>query len=160
MNLEVHVGDINYHGLAAVVHLLYGQADEVLSLVVGNLLTIHGEGLGEVAIAIEEAHCNHIYIRVGSLLDIVTSKNAKTTGVDLQDLVQTIFHAEISNAGAVLVRLYVHISAEFLIDIVHLLDDGLVLGEFFKTLEAETFKQHHRILAALLIEFGVEVCKE
>ena len=161
MNLIVHVRYIYHHGLAVLVHLLFdGEAAEVLCFVVGNLLTVHGEGLREVAEAIEETDSTHINIGVGSLLDVVTGEDTETAGVDLQRLVQAILHAEVCYAGTVCAGLDIHVSTELIIDVIHLLDDGLVLSELGELLVVQAFEHEHRILSTLLIEDGVEMCEK
>ena len=74
-----------------------GQGVEVLCIVVGNLLSFNGKTLLEVAIAIEETDGTHVDIRVGCFLHIVTCQHAKTSRVDFQHLIETVFHTEIGN---------------------------------------------------------------
>ncbi len=73
------VGNLEDHGLAVVVeHLLDGELVEVLSLVVGNLLAVDAQSLGEVAEAVEKAHGGHINTAVGRFFDVVAGKDAET----------------------------------------------------------------------------------
>ena len=161
MYIVVHVGNVNDHGSAVLVHLLLdGQAAEVLSLVVGNLLTIHGEGLGEVAITIEETYGTHIHVGVRSLLDVVSGQNTETTGVDLEHLVQTVLHAEVSHTGTLLVGLHVHVGTELLIDAVHLGQESLVLGHLLHLVVVDTLKQENGVLLYFLEEFLVKVAEQ
>ena len=65
MNCEGREGNIyDYLIAVGIEHALDGHAVEILSFVVGNLLTIHREGLCEVAITIEEAYGTHVYVGV------------------------------------------------------------------------------------------------
>ena len=85
MNLIVGVRNINHHRIAVLVELaLNRQRTEVLALVVGNLLTIDRQTLCEVTKTIEETHCTHIDIGIGSLLHIVTCQHSQTAGINLQ----------------------------------------------------------------------------
>jgi hypothetical protein len=161
VNLIVHVGNINDEGFTIFVHLLFdGEAAEVLGLIVGNLLTIHREGLCEIAKTIEEAYGDHVDIGVGCFFDIIACEDTKTTRVNLENLIEAILHTEISYAGTILTRLDIHVVAKLLVSVVHAFENVLVLSEFRKFLVAETFEHEHGILTALLIEDGVEVREE
>ena len=92
-----------------VEHRIDGQLVEVLRFVVGNLLSIKGETLCKVAIAIQEANCCHIHTIVGCFFNIVAGKNAKTTGINLQSAAQAIFHAEIRHGRKVFAQGHFHI---------------------------------------------------
>ena len=130
MNLIVHVGYVDDKGLAVGIHLLFdGQTAEVLGFVVGNLLTIHAEGLCEIAKTIKESYSHHIDIGVTGFLNVVACEDTETAGVDLQDLVQAILHAEIGHGSAIGARLHVHVCAELLVGVVHALEDITVLRE-------------------------------
>ena len=157
MYLIIHIRYVDNHRLTVLVHLLLnGQAAEVLSLVVGNLLSVHGERLREVSEAIEETYGHHIHIGVRSLLHVVTSQDSQTSRVNLKSLVQTIFHAKVSHAGTILAGLYVHIRAELLVGLVHALEDILVLGEFGKTLVGNALQHEDRVLSTLFIKGGIQ----
>ena len=94
--MRVHIGNIDDHRSAILVHLLFDrQRTEVLSLVVGNLLPIHRKALGKVTIAIEDADSTHIDVGVGCFLHVVASQHAKTAAVNLQGRMDAILHAEI-----------------------------------------------------------------
>ena len=113
MNLIVGVRNIYNNRIAlSIKNTLYRNRVEVLSLVLGNLLTIHAKSLCEIAKTIEETNGAHINIAVGSLLNIVTSKHSKTTRINLQSRVDTILHTEICHRRASSVRLYIHIVLE------------------------------------------------
>ncbi len=51
---------------------------EVLCDILGHLLSLCGQLLVEIAEPVEQADSHKIGVHVGSLLDIVTSKDAKT----------------------------------------------------------------------------------
>ena len=98
MNLVIHVRHIYDEMVAVGIELsLDRQRIEVLGLVVGNLLSVHAERLLEIAKSVEESHCTHIDIAVGSLLQVIAGKHTQTAGVNLQHLIETILHAEISH---------------------------------------------------------------
>ena len=68
------------HLLALCVqHRRDGQLHKVLRLVVGNLLPVHRECLGEVAIAIEESDGSHVDAAVAGFLDVVTGQDTQAT---------------------------------------------------------------------------------
>ena len=98
MYLIVCVRHINYQWVTIlIVYSLDRERVEVLSVIVSNLLTIHAQRLLEVTISVEETNSTHIHVAVRSLLQVVTSKHTKTTRVNLNYLVDTILHAEVSN---------------------------------------------------------------
>ena len=161
MNLIVHVRHVNDHLVAVLVeHALDRQRVEVLCVVFGDLLTVHAQALREVAIAIEEADGAHVHVAVGSLLHIVAGKHAKATGIDLQHLVKTILHAEVSHRRTAAVGLHVHVLAELGIDILHLLHDGLVLDDGLLAVVAKAVEQQHGVVAYLLVELLVEALEK
>ena len=65
MNSEGGEGHV-YNNLVAVSveHTFDGHTVEILCFVVGNLLTIHREGLSEIAITIEETNSAHVNVGV------------------------------------------------------------------------------------------------
>ena len=96
--LIVAVRNIHDHLIAVLVQFtLDGQGIEILCVVFGNLLSVHGEALCEVTETIEETYGTEVDIGVGSLLEIVAGQHAQTAGIDLQRLVQTEFHTEVSD---------------------------------------------------------------
>ena len=98
MNLVIHVRHIYDEMVAVGIELsLDRQRIEVLGLVVGNLLSVHRQTLGEVAETIEETYGAHVNIAVGSLLQVIAGKHTQTAGVNLQHLIETVLHAEISH---------------------------------------------------------------
>ena len=65
MHREVGERYVDYNLIAVgIQHTLDGHAVEILSFVVGNLLTIHREGLSEIAITIEETNSAHVNVGV------------------------------------------------------------------------------------------------
>ena len=98
MNHIIKVRHIDHYLLPILVELaLNGQRVEVLCLVFGNLLAFHRETLSEIAIAVEEANTAEVYVRVGSLLQVVAGEHTQTAAVDLQHLVQTVLHGEVGH---------------------------------------------------------------
>ena len=109
--------------------LLNGELSEVLSFVVRLLLAFGAEALGEVAVAIEEADGGEADVAVAGLLEVVTSEDAKTAGIDLEDIRQTVLHAEVGDGGAYCVCRLVHIGLEVGIDFIQLRHEVLVSDE-------------------------------
>ena len=157
----VVIGDGDDHGLAVVVELsLNGQVGEVLGFILSNLLSVHGEALREIAETIEESDGAEINIRVGSFLEVVAGEHAETAGVNLEGGVHAVLHREVGHGGTLLVGLDVHVVTEELIDALDALHEGLVVDDGFLAWEAESLKEHHRVVLDVMIEFGVEVAEE
>ena len=139
---EVGVGHIHDDLIAVGVEDAFdGEAVKVLGFIVRNLLSVHGERLSEVAVAIEEADSHHVHVAVRSLLEVVTGEDAETAGVNLQHVRETIFHAEVSHGSAFGIGLHVHVLAEVCIDLVHLANNLLVFGEFDETVVVNAAEQ-------------------
>ena len=84
------------HGLAIITEYLFDrQLIEVLGLIVGYLLAIQRESLGEVSMTIKETYGRHVDTTVRSLLDVVTGENSETTGIYFKTIAKSIFHTEI-----------------------------------------------------------------
>ena len=133
MNGEVGVGNINHHLVAVRVgYALNGQTVEVLRFVVGNLLTVHREGLGKVTVTVKETYGHHVDIAVRSLFQVVAGQDAQTAGVDFQYVAQAILHTEVSHRGTLGVGLHIHILAEVAIHLVHAGNGFGVLGKFLQ----------------------------
>ena len=65
MNLIVWEGHIDDDLVAVFIeHTLNWQTVEILGIVVGNLLAVHRERLGEITIAIQETNGTHVDIAV------------------------------------------------------------------------------------------------
>ena len=90
------VGYFENHRLTILVeYLLDGKLVEVLRLVVGYLLAVNAEALGEVAVTVEKSDGGHIDARVGRFLDIVAGEYAQASGIDFEAVAQTVFHREV-----------------------------------------------------------------
>ena len=120
MNKIIKIRNVNYQRLTIGIHYAFNRKlTEVLCLVVGNLLSIHRQRLSKVAVTIQETYRTQINIAVGSLFQIVTSQYTQTTGIYFQDAAQAIFHTEISDRWALLIRLHIHVISEFRINFIH-----------------------------------------
>ena len=75
-----------------VHHLFQRKLIEVLGFVVGNLLTVNRQGLGEISVTVKETYGSHVDTAVRCFLDIVAGEYTKTAGVNFQCVAQTIFH--------------------------------------------------------------------
>ncbi len=92
----VVIRHLKYHGVAVLLkHLLDGELVEVLGLVVGYLLAVDAECLGEIAVTVEKADGGHVDARVGCFLDIVAGEHTEAAGVDFETVAETILHGEI-----------------------------------------------------------------
>jgi len=161
MNGIVVIRNVDYYLVAVLVKLaLDRKGCELLSLVVGNLLSVHRESLSEVAEAIEETNGTEVHVRVRCLLDVVTSEDSKTTRVNLEDVAKTVLHTEVSHGWTVLVRLNIHVCTELSVELVYTVEDRLILSESLKFLIIHTREEKHRIVVNLLIESRVDVAIE
>ena len=139
---------------------LDGKLVEVLCLVIGNLLTVHREGLGEVAVAVKETHSGHVHAAVAGLLDIVTGQDAQATRINLDGVAQAVFHAEVGNRRDVLAQGLLHV---FLIKLIGAVDAGhhsrigLDSGDF---LVREALKRLHGVLAGGTPRVTVQVVEQ
>ena len=96
--------------MSVLVHnLLDGELVEVLRLVVSDLLSIHGECLGEITVTVEETDGCHIHPAVGGFFDVVAGKHSKAARINLKGVAKTIFHREVGHGGDVLTHGSLHI---------------------------------------------------
>jgi hypothetical protein len=153
-HLDNHIGAILFLDLGD------GEVSEVLRLVVSDLLPLGRERLGEITIAIEEADGGHIDIAVGSLFDIVTGEDTETTGIDLEDMGETILHGEISDRRFFLVLGSVHVCTELIVGLVELLHELLIFGELDHLIIADGIEQHHGVGAGAMPSIEVDVTEE
>ena len=144
--VAVGVGHIHYHRrTVSVLHLRNRQVAEVLCLVVSDLLSLWREGLGEIAITIEETDGRHIDVAVAGFLQVVTGQDSQTAGIDLNHLAQTVLHREISDARLLGILRLIHISAEIGIYLIQLLHEYFVLAQGLHLLVAQDVEQYDRI---------------
>ena len=100
VHLIIYVRHVDDKGRSVFVEeLLHGKRMEILCLVVGNLFASHTETLRKVAVTVEKSDGTHVNIAVGRFFQIVACQNAQTAAVNLQHLVETVLHTEISHAG-------------------------------------------------------------
>ena len=161
MHLVVHVGHVDHKGIAVGVKLaLDRERVEVLCLVVGYLRAVHAEALLEIAESVEEAYSTHIDIAVGSLFQIVAGQHAETARIDLEHLVQTVLHAEISHGGTAGIRFHIHIGTEFGIYLLHIFHYLLVGLKLLLAVIAQSFEELYGIVAHFLIKFFIQTSPE
>ena len=153
-HFEHHVGTIS------ILHLLDRELVEVLSLVVSLLAAIGRKGLCEITVAIEEAYSAEIDIRIRCLLNVVTSQNTETAGIDLQASGQTVLHAEISNRRTLCVLGFCHIRLETGDNIVHLSHQFLVGNNGIQFVEIHGLEHSHWIMSGRTPQFDVEFTPE
>ena len=73
------IGYFENNGVTVFIDNLFdGELVEVLGFVVGQLLAVHGEGLGEISIPIEETDGNHVDIAVTGLFEVVSGQYTQT----------------------------------------------------------------------------------
>ncbi len=157
----VGVRHVHNHRVAVLVkYTLNGQGVKVLGIVVGNLLTVHAQRLLEVTKAIEETYGAEIHVAVRSLLQIIAGKHTKTTGVDFQNLVQTILHAEVSYRWTLGIRLHVHVFTEHLIDFLHPCHGVLLLDNGLFAVIAQVLQEQNRIGIALFVQVRVKALEQ
>ncbi len=161
VNHIVCIGYVNDQRRAVFIELaLNGQRTEVLSLVVGNLLSVHRQALREVAETIEETNSTHIDVRVGSFLHIVASEHSQTATVDLQGRVDTVLHAEVCHRRTLGIGLHVHILTELGINVLDALHQSLVFQDLLLALKGQTLEQHYGIVLYVVVNLRVEVTEQ
>ncbi len=161
MNLIVCIRYINYNRVAILIqNTLQRKRVEVLCIIIGNLLTIHAQRLLEVTISVEETNSTHIHVAVRSLLQVVTGKHTQTTRVDLNHLVDTILHTEVSYRRTLGVRFYIHIITEHLIYLLYLGHCLLILDNSFLAVIAQTLQKQYRVGIHLLVKFWIEALEQ
>ena len=147
--------------VAIGVHHRHGRdLQEVLGVVVGDLVALAGDDLGEVAEPVEEAHGDEVHVHVGGLLQVVAGQDAETARIDLQGGIQTVFHAEVGNGRVGALGLLGHVGVEFGQDGVHLLDEGVIVGELMEPLDAHRVQQGQRIVAGGMPDLGIDGVEE
>ena len=146
MYVAIGIRNIHYHRrTVGVLHLRNRQVAEVLCLVVSDLLSLGREGLGKIAITIEETDSRHVDVAVAGFLQVVTGQDAQTAGIDLHHLAQTVLHREIGDARFLRIFGLIHISAEIGIHLIQLLHEYFVLAQGLHLLVAQDVEQHDRI---------------
>ncbi len=85
--------------------LVNREALELRGLIDGLLLAVDGEALLEISVTVEETNSGEVDTAVRSLLEVVASEDAETARVDLEDVGETILHAEVGDGGLVGERL-------------------------------------------------------
>ena len=139
---------------------LDGKLVEVLGLVVGNLLSIHRQGLGKVTIAIQEPHGGHVDTAVAGLLDIVTGKDTQATRIYLEGVAQAVLHAEVGNRREVGAQRLLHV---FLIELVGAVDaghHGRILLDGFNLLVGQALEHLHGVLAGSAPRVTIQVMEQ
>ena len=161
MYVVIQVRNIDYNLLSVFVqYTVERQLAEVLGFVVGNLLSVHRQGLGEITVTVQETYGTQVYVAVGSLFQIVAGKYAQTTGIYLKYMIQTVFHTEICNGRTIAVGFYIHVIAELGIYIFHSAQNNLIFSKRLKLGIAHTFQQQNRVLSYFFPKSRVKVSKQ
>ena len=160
VNRASGVRHLENHGVAVLHHLLDRELVEVLSLIVGDLLAVNAQRLGEITVAVKEADGGHRDAAVGSLLDIVAGEHAEAAGVDFQRVAQAVLHREVGDGGDVGAHRLGHILLEHPVDMVDAGQKLLVGQDFFKTLCGKLLEHHDGVFARRAPEVGVKVAEQ
>ena len=150
----------NYLIAVFIKYALDGHAIKVLRFVIRNLLSVHRQGLAEIAVAVKETDSAHIYVRVGGFLHIVAGQNTETAGVDLDIVVHAVFHAEIGHRSALGVGLLVHVGTEILVNRFHTTDDFGIGCELLQSLIGNVVEQLNGVLINFFPDFGVQATEQ
>ena len=126
-------------------HLRQRQQIEVLGFIVGYLLSVHGQCLCKVSITIKETDRAHVDVVVTRFFQIVACQDTQATGIDFQDIGQTILHAEVGYGRLGFIRLHIDISPETSIHLLDFSHQFRISQDFFDTLEREALEQLHRV---------------
>ena len=161
INRTAGVRHFEYEGLIrALHHLLQRQGGEVLRLIVGYLLAVHGQRLSEITIAVEEADGREIHVAVAGLLQVVTGQHTEATGVDLEHVRQAVFHAEIGDRGFRRVGRFGHVILELLIDAVDF-HHQLIVGQYLVDPSlGQLLEQQHGVPLGRLPQVGRDLTEK
>ena len=142
--------DAGSHPVAiGIKHRLRGDLQEVLRLILCHLVTIGGKLLGEITVTVEESDGDEVDVHVTRLLEIVSGKDAETSGIDLQGSVQTVLHTEVGYGRIGPLLLCRHIGVELRHHGIELGKESLVLGQGVETLDADLVEDVHGVVAGL-----------
>ena len=143
-------------GAVLVQHGRGGDLQEVLRLVVGHLVALRGEPLGEVAVAVQQADRDHVDVHVAGLLEVVAGQDAQAAGVDHERGVQAVLHAEVAHGRLGPLLLLGHVGVEFRHHLVEAGEEFLVLGEFLVSFQADLVQDDHRVVAGFVPQFIID----
>ena len=137
-------------GAVLVEHRLRRDLHEVLRLVLGHLVALRREALGEVAETVQETDRHQVDVHVGSLLQVVAGQDAQAAGVDHQGSVQAIFHAEVSDGRFRPLLLFGHVGVELLHHPVEAGEEFGILGKFLISFQTDLVQDDHRVVAGFV----------
>ena len=141
--------DADCHPVTVLVADRLGRGlHEVLCVILGNLRSLCGENLCEIAVAVEKSHSNEVHVHVRGLLEVVAGEYAEAAGINLQRRVKTVFHTEIRYRRVRPLRLQPHIFVKLSFHSFKLSKELDVRAEFLEFFEAHAVKQRNRVLSA------------
>ena len=151
---ESHAGG---HPIAVFVkHRLSGNLREILGVVLGHLLSLAGQNLGEITVPVKEAYGDEIDVHVAGLLKVISSEDSETSGIDLKGSVQTIFHAEITDGRIGTLGLQGHVLTKLIHHGLVALQEGVILSQLVEPLDTHDVKKGHRVVPGVMPDFGVD----
>ena len=150
-------GDLRGHPLSFGIHDRFGRdVEEVLGIVTGFLVTLCGQHLGKVAIAVEQTDGDEVDVHVGRLLQVVAGQDAEAAGINLQGRIQAVFHAEIGDGRVGTLFFGRHVGVELIHDGFELGKESFVFCKFGVTLEADGIENDFRVVTGGMPDFGVD----
>ena len=156
---EVTAGESHGCGYPVAVlvqHRNRRNLGKVLGVITGHLISLGAEHLVEVSVAVKKADSYKVHVHIGGFLEVVTSKDTKAAGVNLQGSVQTVLHAEICDGRILTLCLCGHVSVKFIKNPAHAGQEFCVLGELLEALDTYGIQHCKRIVAALVPDFGID----
>ena len=126
----------------------------------GNLVALRGEALGEIAVAVEQAHGHEVDVHIAGLLEVVAGKDTETSGIYLEGGIETVFHTEIAYGRFLAVLLEGHIAVELRHYPREAAEEFLVVRQFLVSLEAHLVEYLHRVVARSVPQVRVNAFEE
>ena len=143
-----------------VMHRGSRNLRKILRFIVGNLVAVGRQALGEVTVTVQQADRRHVDFHIGGFLQVVAGQDTQTAGIDLQRRVDTVLHAEVGHAGTLAGSLFIHIGLELLVHGVHPDKERRILFQFAVLLERNLVEQQERIAAGLFPQLGINPAEQ
>ncbi len=132
----------------------------MLEIVNRLLITACSNQLAEIAKTVKQANTGNMYILVTGFFQVVAGQYAQPSRINLQGVVETIFHAEIGNMRLTCVGLFGHIICKPVVDAVQLIDIILIATDFDELVVFYLFKQNGWVLVAFQPYFRINALEQ
>ncbi len=145
-----------------------GQVTEIGRRVMGDLVAVAVDGLGEIALAVEHAHRHEGDAQVAGRLAVVPRQDAQAAGIEWQALVQAELGAEVGDQVLVRIQVLLDTAAGLLAmigvvghqDAVVILQEDPVLQRGLQPLLGDAAQEHLGVVAAGLPQLPVQAVEQ